>query len=112
MNHHPPPIASIVSVVLQQYKHNHNVDFPNEIHNNYMNDSFLLSIVKMLWQYKNFALDNGLLYSIKGRRQLLCIPDVVIGRRTAKETVIDEGHSLLAHLGPEKTLAYLFKFVW
>ncbi|KAF9502213.1 hypothetical protein BDN71DRAFT_1375493, partial [Pleurotus eryngii] len=62
--------------------------------------------------YKNFVYDDGLVYLVEGGRNLLCIPDAIIAGRKAKEVVIDEGHSLLAHLGPKKTLAYLREFVW
>ncbi|KAF9488970.1 hypothetical protein BDN71DRAFT_1374302, partial [Pleurotus eryngii] len=82
------------------------------IRGNYINDSFLSSIVKNPRHYKNFVYDDGLVYLVEGGRNLLCIPDAIIAGRKAKEVVIDEGHSLLAHLGPEKTLAYLREFVW
>ncbi|KAG9222581.1 hypothetical protein CCMSSC00406_0000541 [Pleurotus cornucopiae] len=108
----PSPTVSIVNVVSHQQKRDLNVDFMNEIRNNYMNDTFMASIVNTPRQYKNFTLENGLLYLVEGGRRLLCIPDAIIGGRTAKEIVIDEGHSLLAHLGPEKTLTYLREFVW
>lgn len=42
----------------------------------------------------------------KGKK-LLCIPDIWIGQRKARELVISEAHSLLAHLGPSKTV-----YVW
>ncbi len=44
--------------------------------------------------------------------ELLCIPDYVHKGRSVKEIVIDEAHSLLAHLGTRKTLAYLRDHVW
>ncbi|KAG9221448.1 hypothetical protein CCMSSC00406_0008296 [Pleurotus cornucopiae] len=106
------PNASIVDVVAQQHKRDRNIDFLASIRNNYESDLFLSSIVKNPRHYKNFVLDDGLLYLIEGGRRLLCIPDTIIGGRIAKEIVIDEGHSLLAHLGPEKTLAYLREFAW
>ncbi len=45
-------------------------------------------------------------------RELLCIPDLIYKGRSIKDIVIDEGHSLLAHLGSRKTLAYLRGHVW
>ncbi|EIN06213.1 DNA/RNA polymerase, partial [Punctularia strigosozonata HHB-11173 SS5] len=43
---------------------------------------------------------------------LLCIPNCLINGRSAREIVIARAHSMLAHLGPSKTVAYLRESVW
>jgi hypothetical protein len=45
--------------------------------------------------------------------KLLCIPEkVTVEGCTLREIIISEGHSLLAHLGATKTIAYLHDHVW
>jgi len=43
---------------------------------------------------------------------VLCIPKVIIKGRSAREIVILEAHSMLAHLGASKMLNYLRDQVW
>ena len=43
---------------------------------------------------------------------MIYIPDIWIGKRTMQEMIIDQAHSLLAHLGSKKTLLYLQEYVW
>ena len=45
--------------------------------------------------------------------QVLCIPEkATVGQHTLREILISEAHSLLAHLGMVKTLAYLRDHMW
>ena len=62
-------------------------------------------------EYHNFKVEDGLLYLLKNQ-PLLCIPKIMVNRRSAREIVIAEGHSLLAHLGASKTLDYLRDHIW
>ena len=52
-----------------------------------------------------------LIYS-KNDKRVLCIPKVLINGRSAREIVISEAHSILAHLGLNKTLDYLKDYIW
>lgn len=45
-------------------------------------------------------------------KRLLCIPDIVISKRRICEMLISHAHSILAHLGPKKTVTYLRDNVW
>jgi len=54
---------------------------------------------------------DGLFYLQKDKL-LLCIPKIIIQNQSAREIIIDEGHSLVAHLGASKTLDYLHDHVW
>lgn len=42
----------------------------------------------------------------------LCIPDIKIGNRRAREIIISQAHSILAHLGSRKAIIYLQDNVW
>ncbi|CCA74791.1 hypothetical protein PIIN_08760 [Serendipita indica DSM 11827] len=75
-------------------------------------DNFFAPIVKSLAGHKHFILENGLLYLKDDGRRILCVPDIKIGERSVREIFITHAHSLLAHLGLKKTLAYLRDNVW
>lgn len=45
-------------------------------------------------------------------QKVLCIPKLTVNGQSIREHVIDEAHSLLAHLGPRQTLDYLRDYVW
>ncbi len=64
-------------------------------------------------EFQNFEVtDNGLIYLKLNEQHLLCIPDIIVNTCGVRELVIDEAHSVLAHLGYRKTLSYLRSHVW
>jgi hypothetical protein len=88
------------------------IDFEEEIRNKYNDDSFFGKIHSSPNEYKNFSIENGLIFLRENGNKLLCIPRLIIQGRNAREIVISEAHSLLAHLGTNKTLTYLRAHVW
>ena len=85
---------------------------PGCLRGQYENDDFFAPIVKNPIGYNHFALDDGLLYHKTDGRRVLCVPDVEISGRKVREMLITHAHSILAHLGSEKTLNYLRENVW
>ena len=88
------------------------IDLMNELRNRAVEDSFFKTVVEKPREYRNFEVKEGLLYLKEHGHPVLCIPKVMIQRRSAREIVISEAHSLLAHLGTSKTLDYLRDHVW
>ena len=62
--------------------------------------------------YVIFKIENGLLFMNENNAQLLCITDGKIENVSIRETVISHAHSLLAHLGGQKTYHYLRDNTW
>jgi hypothetical protein len=87
-------------------------DFPACLKGKFEQDSFFKNILDNPTQFKNFLCENGIVYLKDSGSRLLCIPDCMIGKRKAREIVIARAHSILAHLGPAKTTAYLRATVW
>ncbi len=73
----------------------------------YAGDTLFRKILAKPKDFRNFKHHDGLIFLKLKDRELLCIPNYVHKGRSIKEVVIDEAHSLLAHLGTCKTLAYL-----
>lgn len=64
-------------------------------------------------EFRNFSVKDGVLFMHSGGRDLLCIPEGArLHEGLVRETIINEAHSLLAHLGADKTIAYLRDHVW
>ncbi|KZT29510.1 hypothetical protein NEOLEDRAFT_1044227, partial [Neolentinus lepideus HHB14362 ss-1] len=80
----------------------------------YLKDKFFADILKDQSKYtKMFVFENELVYIKTDKNpKVLCIPDIQIGARKIREILINHAHSILAHLGGQKTLAYLRENVW
>jgi hypothetical protein len=87
-------------------------DLSSILRNQYYLDSFFKNILENPRHYKNFILDDGLIYIKINDKHLLCIPKLYVQGQNIHEIVVAEAHSLLAHLGASKTLAYLRDNMW
>ncbi|KIM76140.1 hypothetical protein PILCRDRAFT_798107 [Piloderma croceum F 1598] len=88
------------------------LDIHNHIHGRYSEDPFFAKIVKDPTTFRNFEVSNELVFLKDNERRVLCIPNVMIGSRRLCEVLISHAHSILAHLGPRKTITYLRDNVW
>jgi len=85
----------------------------SQIKGQYHKDPFYKKILDSLHSFKNFETpDSGYIHLKLADRKVLCIPNIQEGERHLQETIIDQAHSLLAHLGHKKTLTYLREYVW
>ncbi|OBZ66490.1 Transposon Ty3-I Gag-Pol polyprotein [Grifola frondosa] len=78
----------------------------------YVEDKFFKDILNNPKHFKNFHINDGLVFIKDRQQELLCIPQILVNGRSAREIVITHAHSLLAHLGPYKTLGLLRDHVW
>jgi len=88
------------------------IDLLSELCKSYHKDPLFESILKKPSEYRNFKVENGLVYLKEKGSRLLCIPKVLIDGHSDREIVISEAHSLLAHLGASKMLDYLQDQCW
>ena len=88
------------------------IDLWSELQGRYMEDPFFRMILEKPKEFRNFKSINGLIYLKDNDKRVLCIPKVVIKGRSAQEVVIAEAHSMLAHLGANKTIGYLRDHTW
>ncbi|KAI0077428.1 hypothetical protein K474DRAFT_1596014, partial [Panus rudis PR-1116 ss-1] len=88
------------------------IDLEGALRNRYVEDPFFKTVLENSKHYKNFVPRDGLIFIRERGVELLCIPDVLVNGRSAREIVILHAHSLLAHLGTYKTLGLLRDHVW
>jgi len=88
------------------------INLIEELKGNYSKDPFFDLIIKKPSEYRNFRVEEGLIYLKDRESELLCIPKIFLNGRSAREIVISEAHSMLAHLGANKTLDYLREQMW
>ena len=100
----PKVYPSLLNVISESMD---GMDFIQELKGKYMDDPLFKTIIEKPKEYKIFLVENGLMYLKSEECKLLCIPNILIGKRTAHEIVLSEAHCLLAHLGANKTLNYI-----
>ncbi len=78
-----------------------------------VNDAFCTKILKNTTDHKQFQVERGLVEHSNSKGDwVLCIPNVLQGKRKLTQVIIDHAHSLLGHLGNDKTNQYLRRWVW
>jgi transposase InsO family protein len=87
-------------------------DFPASLKGRYAEDSFFSHILEKPRDHKNFEVKDGLIFLNGEGQMVLCIPSCTINGRNVREIIISHAHSILAHLGSQKTIAYLRDQVW
>ncbi|EIW52096.1 uncharacterized protein TRAVEDRAFT_79503, partial [Trametes versicolor FP-101664 SS1] len=88
------------------------MQLPGALRGRYTEDAFFRKISAEPAQFPHFQSVDGLIYKKDDGAYRLCIPDVLFGSRRLREVIIRQAHSILAHLGTKKTLAYLRDEVW
>ena len=88
------------------------IDLLAELRGKYAEDQFFQVILDRPKEFRNFEIDNELVYLKENDTRVLCVPKVLVQGRSAREIIISEAHSMLAHLGANKTLDYLRDHVW
>ena len=84
-----------------------NDDVLSRIKGQYEPDSFFKLILDDPDHYCNLDEQDGYIRLHSKERTVLCIPNILIEGRSVGEHLIEQAHSVLAHLGMHKTLAYL-----
>ena len=88
------------------------VTFPDCIKGRFGEDLFFKPVLDNPSEFTNFAMDGGLIYFVSEGVRVIAIPDVKVNGQSVRELLIRQGHSILAHLGAEKTVTYLREQVW
>jgi hypothetical protein len=91
---------------------NRDETFPECLKGRYEEDPAYKPILDNPSNFTNFEIKDGLVFFKSEGLTRLAIPDVKVGDRSIRETVIRQAHSILAHLGGHKTLIYLREQVW
>ena len=103
------PRAPDVSVLAQGSL---GIDIWSKLRDRYREDPFFRTILDKPKEFRNFELEDQLIYLRENDRRVLCIPKVMVQSRSAREIIISEAHSMLVHLGAAKTVDYLRDHVW
>lgn len=88
------------------------LDIHGRLRGRYSEDPLFKLVLEKPAAYKNFEVSNGLIFLKQKDVHILCIPDIAVGERHIREMLISHAHSILAHLGPRKTITYLRDNVW
>ena len=108
----PDTLATLPTLSQMLTSSTDGIDLIEEIRNKYDQDNLFQKVLENPKNFRNFEVEKGLIYLKEKNRKILCIPNILIKERSAREIVIAEAHSILAHLGYTKTLDYLRDHVW
>ena len=86
--------------------------FPDCLKGRYGEDPMFKPILDNPSNFSNFEIREGLVFFRSEGMTRLAIPNVMVNDRSIREVVIRQAHSILAHLGGEKTMTYLREQVW
>jgi len=106
LSEEPPSLTEVISLG------DPSVDIHRSLRNRYSEDTFFSKILSNPQAYKNFEVQDGLMFMKHVGRRILCVPDILVGKRRVREMIISHAHSILAHLGALKTIIYLRDNVW
>lgn len=101
-----PPLLEVVG--MDQGK----IDFLETLGGRYDKDIFFKDVLAKPHEYKNFVVKHSLIFRLRDGQQILCIPSCIPNGRNVREIIISRAHSILAHLGTQKTISYLRDQVW
>ncbi|TDL14193.1 hypothetical protein BD410DRAFT_694951, partial [Rickenella mellea] len=79
----------------------------------YTSDSLCSKILMSPGDYSAFSRSDGVLFckNLHGD-SVIVIPRTLLGGRSLTEIVIDSGHTVLGHLGCNKTVEYIRRWYW
>ena len=86
--------------------------FPDCLKWKYSEDPMFKGILNNPENFANFVIEEGLIFFRLEGTVKLAIPNVTIDGTSVRESIIKQGHTILAHLGGHKTLTYLRDQVW
>ncbi|TFK79826.1 hypothetical protein K466DRAFT_469313, partial [Polyporus arcularius HHB13444] len=107
-----PPMRQESQFMQYLSENTNGLDLLEELKGRYDEDPFFARITANPKHYKNFVLADGLIFIRDAQKRLLCVPDVRINGRSAREIMIRHAHTLLAHLGAHRTACLLRDHVW
>ncbi|KZT19654.1 hypothetical protein NEOLEDRAFT_1046926, partial [Neolentinus lepideus HHB14362 ss-1] len=90
------------------------VTLPDCLRGRYREDAFFRDVLSdPVSHSKLFEVESNLIYLRQvDDPRVLCIPDIMVKGKCLREILISHAHSILAHLGGQKTLRYLRENVW
>ncbi|KAJ3003961.1 hypothetical protein NUW54_g5037 [Trametes sanguinea] len=107
------PVAVLDNLFLEHLEGSSDgIDLVGALRGRFGEDEFFGRIQTSPKEYKNFRVDHGLVFIRDQGTEKLCVPDVRVNGRSAREIVTLHMHLLLAHLGAYKTLGLLRDYVW
>jgi hypothetical protein len=105
----PEPDTSLLGIVAGGLN---SIELSTVLKDKYGQDLLFKTILENPKHYRNFEVNDGLVYLKINGGKVLCIPRILVHGRNVREIVIEEAHSVLAHLGTTKMLTYLKEYVW
>jgi hypothetical protein len=87
--------------------------FLKAVQASYKKDKLFAEVLAKPSEYSAFSLEEKLIYvKTRSRTKVLCIPTGKLDNKTLRHVVIETGHEVLGHFGPQKTSDYIRRSYW
>ncbi len=88
-------------------------DLLRELKRGYEDDALCRKVVANPTHHERFRLQDGIVEHMNNRKQWVrVIPNAKYGRKRLTQVIIDHAHTLLGHLGTQRTTDYIRRWFW
>ncbi|KZV58897.1 hypothetical protein PENSPDRAFT_551694, partial [Peniophora sp. CONT] len=64
-------------------------------------------------EFKEFSIQEDILYTKnRAQKSVICVPRPVKGKRTLTTRILEQAHTLIGHLGSQRTSEYVRTYFW
>ncbi len=89
------------------------VDLPKVIKRGQRDDPICMKIIVNPSHHKRFRIHNGIVEHLTSQdRWVTVVPNILLGRHRLRQVVIDQAHTLVGHMGNDKTNRYIRRWFW
>ena len=79
----------------------------------YLKDALFKKVLTKPNQYQSFEVKDGLIWTqTRSGDMTLCVPNGTLDGKSVRGIILETGHELVGHYGPQKTIDYIRRWYW
>ena len=87
--------------------------FEEDIRNGYQGDPLFQKILEKVELHEKFSLKDRFLWTRnRGGEDVVCVPSGPSMNTTLQARIVEQGHSIVGHFGPQRTADYIRRWYW
>ncbi|KAJ3991250.1 hypothetical protein F5050DRAFT_1531903, partial [Lentinula boryana] len=90
-----------------------NPDVIRDIKEAYETDPLFKKVMHKIQDHPRFTVTDGLIWTKNiGGENVLCIPETPKGKQSVRSAILEQGHQIVGHFGPQRTADYIRRWYW
>jgi len=82
--------------------------FEEDIQRGCKTDPFFRNVIKKMGTHPSFKIKNKIIYmKNRGGKDVVCVPSTILAETTLKTRILDQGHQVVGHYGPQRMPDYI-----